>query len=114
VRKITRVLERLKNIERNERCNSLTASVGITIQTLIFQTSKERTPTMFKLKAEVVYRNRLVPCGCGCVYNVRDTSRQGKFLKILRIEIENYSHQHDNGNKINRTSMGINLFNTNL
>jgi hypothetical protein len=32
---------------------------------------------------------------------VRETSRQGKFLKILRIEIENYSHQHDNGNIIN-------------
>jgi hypothetical protein len=46
------------------------------------------------------------------ILNVRDTSRQGKFLKILRIEIENYSHQHDNGNIINRTSMGIHLFNS--
>jgi hypothetical protein len=31
-------------------------------------------------------------------------------LKLLRIE----SHHHDNGNIINRTSMGIDLFNTNL
>jgi hypothetical protein len=44
----------------------------------------------------------------------RDTSRQGKFLKILRIEMENYSHHRDNGNVINQTSMGIDLFNTNL
>jgi hypothetical protein len=48
------------------------------------------------------------------ILNARDTSRQGKFLKILRIEIENYSHHHDNGNVSNRTSMGIDLFNTNL
>jgi hypothetical protein len=34
--------------------------------------------------------------------------------KLLRIKIENYSHQHDNGNASNQTSMGINLFNTNL
>jgi hypothetical protein len=46
--------------------------------------------------------------------NVRDTSQQGKFLKILRIEVENYSHHHDNGNVINRTSMGIHLFSTNI
>jgi hypothetical protein len=38
----------------------------------------------------------------------------GKFSKILRIEIENYSHHHDNGNVSNRTSMDIDLFNTNL
>jgi hypothetical protein len=35
-------------------------------------------------------------------------------LKLLRIETENYSHHHDNGNVSNRTSMGIDLFNTNL
>jgi hypothetical protein len=35
-------------------------------------------------------------------------------LKLLRIEIENYSHHHDNGNVLNRTSMGIDLFNTDL
>jgi hypothetical protein len=28
--------------------------------------------------------------------------------------MENYSHHHDNGNVSNRTSMGIDLFNTNL
>jgi hypothetical protein len=39
---------------------------------------------------------------------------QGKFLKIIRIEMENYSHHHDNGNVMNQTSMGINLFNANL
>jgi hypothetical protein len=55
-----------------------------------------------------------VPSITGCVDNMRDTSRQGKFLKILRIEIENYSHHHDNGNVLNRTSMVIDLFNTNL
>jgi hypothetical protein len=48
------------------------------------------------------------------VMEVRDTSRQEKFFKILRIEIKNYSHHHDNGNVLNRTSMDINLFNTNL
>jgi hypothetical protein len=31
-------------------------------------------------------------------------------LKLLRIEIENYSHHHDNGNVSNQTSMGIDLF----
>jgi len=41
-------------------------------------------------------------------------SQQGKFLKILRIEMENYSHHHDNGNVLNQTSMNIDLFNTNL
>jgi hypothetical protein len=35
-------------------------------------------------------------------------------LKLLRIEIENYSHHHDNGNVSNRTSMDIDLFNTYL
>ena len=35
-------------------------------------------------------------------------------LKLLRIEIENYSHQHGNGNVLNRTSMGISLFNKRL
>jgi hypothetical protein len=51
---------------------------------------------------------------CNYAYSARDTSQQGKFLKILRIEMENYSHHGDNGNVSNRTSMGINLFNTNL
>jgi hypothetical protein len=37
-----------------------------------------------------------------------------KFFKILRIEMKNYSHHHDNGNVLNRTSMDINLFRTNL
>jgi hypothetical protein len=37
-----------------------------------------------------------------------------KFFKILRIEMKNYSHHHDNGNVLNRTSMDIDLFNTNL
>jgi hypothetical protein len=31
--------------------------------------------------------------------------------KLLRIEIENYSHHHDNGNVSNRTSMDTGLFN---
>jgi hypothetical protein len=35
-------------------------------------------------------------------------------LKLLRIEIENYSHHHDNGYVSNRTSTAIDLFNTNL
>jgi hypothetical protein len=48
----------------------------------------------------------------GFFSNVRDTSRQRKLLKILRIEMENYSHHHDNGNEINQTSIGIDLFNT--
>jgi hypothetical protein len=34
--------------------------------------------------------------------------------KLLRIEMENYSHHHDNGNVPNRTSMDIDLFNTYL
>jgi hypothetical protein len=37
-----------------------------------------------------------------------------KFLKILRIEMKNYSHHLDNGNVLNRTSRDIDLFNTNL
>jgi hypothetical protein len=37
---------------------------------------------------------------------VRNTSRQGKLLKILRIEEENYSHHHDNENILNRTCCG--------
>jgi hypothetical protein len=28
--------------------------------------------------------------------------------------MENYSHHHDNGNVLNRASMDIDLFNTNL
>jgi hypothetical protein len=45
---------------------------------------------------------------------VRDTLRQAKFFKILRIEMKNYSHHHKNGNVLNRSSMDIDLFNTNL
>jgi hypothetical protein len=45
---------------------------------------------------------------------VRDTFRQKNSFKILRIEMENYSHHHDNGNILNRISMDIDLFNTNL
>jgi hypothetical protein len=42
---------------------------------------------------------------------VRDSP---KFFKIFRIEMKNYSHHHDNGDVLNRTSMDIDLFNTNL
>jgi hypothetical protein len=42
-----------------------------------------------KLCLRVSYYGR-TPSRCGCVDNVRVTSHQGKFLKILRIEIENY------------------------
>ena len=38
---------------------------------------------------------------------MRDTSRQENYLKLLRIEMENYSHPHDNGNVLNRNSMDI-------
>ena len=38
-------------------------------------------------------------------------SRQGK---LLRIEMENYSHQHENGKVLNRTSMDIDLFKINI
>jgi hypothetical protein len=48
------------------------------------------------------------------VMEVRDNSRQEKFLKILRIEMKNYSHHNDNGNIMNRSSMDIDLFNTNF
>jgi hypothetical protein len=34
----------------------------------------------------VVYPCWHTPDGCGCVDNLRDTSRQGKFLTLLRIE----------------------------
>jgi hypothetical protein len=37
-----------------------------------------------------------------------------KFFKILKIEMKNYSHHHDNGNVLNRSSMDIALFITNL
>jgi hypothetical protein len=37
-----------------------------------------------------------------------------KFFKILRIEMKNYSHHHDNGNVLNRTSMDVAPFITNL
>ena len=43
-----------------------------------------------------------------------DTLQHRKLLKILRIEMENYPHQHENGNVLNWTSVGINLFNINL
>jgi hypothetical protein len=56
--------------------------------------------------------------GWKCIFvNVGGGARYlalGKFLEILRIEIENYSHHHDNGNVLNRTSMDTGLFNTNL
>ena len=42
------------------------------------------------------------------------STRQRKFVKILRIEMENYSHHHDNGNVLNRTSMDIDLFNISI
>jgi hypothetical protein len=48
------------------------------------------------------------------VAEVRDTSRQAKFFKILRIEMKNYSHHNGSRDVLNRTSMDINLFNTNL
>ena len=35
-------------------------------------------------------------------------------FKLLRIEMENYSHHDDDGNVLNRTSMDIALFNINL
>jgi hypothetical protein len=38
---------------------------------------------------------------------MRDTSLQENYLKLLRIEMENYSHPHDNRNVLNRTSMDI-------
>jgi hypothetical protein len=37
-----------------------------------------------------------------------------KFFKILRIEMKNYSHHHDNGNVLNQSSMDIAPFITNL
>jgi hypothetical protein len=37
-----------------------------------------------------------------------------KFFKRLRIEMKNYSHHHKNGNVLNRTSMDIDLFTTNI
>jgi hypothetical protein len=43
----------------------------------------------------------------------RNTSRQGKIACAFRME-RNHSHQHDNGNVINRTSMDIDLLDTNL
>jgi hypothetical protein len=42
------------------------------------------------------------------VAEVRDSSNS------LRIEMKNYSHHLDNGNVLNRSSMDIELFNTNL
>jgi hypothetical protein len=43
-------------------------------------------------------------------YYARYLATRKILLKLLRIE----SHHHDNGNVSNRTSMGTNLFNTNL
>jgi hypothetical protein len=45
------------------------------------------------------------------VEEVRDSP---KFFKILRIEMKNYSHHLDNGNVLNRSSMDISPFITNL
>ena len=41
-------------------------------------------------------------------------SRQENSFKLLRVEMENYSHPHDNGNVLKRTSMDIDLFNIRL
>jgi hypothetical protein len=43
--------------------------------------------------------------------NMRDHSRQKILLKLLRIEWQIIPSIHDNGNIINRTSMGTSLFN---
>jgi hypothetical protein len=40
--------------------------------------------------------------------------KQNSFKKLLRIEMKNYSHHNDNGNVLNRTSMDIGPFTTNL
>jgi hypothetical protein len=50
----------------------------------------------------------LEPVFFECVAEVHDSP---EFLKILRIE---FSHHHDNGNVLNRTSMDIGPFITNL
>ena len=41
-------------------------------------------------------------------------SRQENSFKLLRVEMENYSHPHDNGNVLNRISMDISQFNKSL
>jgi hypothetical protein len=46
---------------------------------------------------------------CVTMPTARYLATRKMVLKLLRIEIENYSHHHDNGNVSNRTSMGIDL-----
>ena len=41
-------------------------------------------------------------------------SRQGKFFEIIKNSNGKLSHQHENGNVLNRSSMDIDLFNANL
>ena len=45
---------------------------------------------------------------------MRDRLDRKILLKLLRIEMENYSLHDDDGNVLNRTSMDIALFNINL
>jgi hypothetical protein len=64
---------------------------------------------------------RLVPAHCDFLRTrgshfcfaaeVRDSP---KFFKILRIEMKNHSYHHDNGNLLNRSSMDIAPFITNI
>jgi hypothetical protein len=51
---------------------------------------------------------------CVTIPTARYLATRKILMKLLRIEIENYSHHHDNGNVSNRTSMDIDLFNTYL
>ena len=41
-------------------------------------------------------------------------SRQGNYFEIIKNWNGKLSHHNDNGNVMNRTSIGINLFNTKL
>jgi hypothetical protein len=47
-------------------------------------------------------------------FQMRDRLATENSSKLLRVEMENYSHQHENGNVLKRTSMDINLFNKSL
>jgi hypothetical protein len=58
------------------------------------------------------YRCRRTPSTTGFFLTCTIPRVRKILLKLLRIEIENYSHHHDNGNVSNRTSMDIDLFNT--
>jgi hypothetical protein len=44
--------------------------------------------------------------------SVTEVRNSPKFSKILRIEIENCLHHHDNWNVLNRASMDIDLINS--